>query len=75
MRNGSGLTVGFFLVVIALFSYFQPYDSTDDEENKERSGMRLYTDHQTGCQYLSGSNFLGPTGITPRLDGNGNHIC
>lgn len=42
------------------------YDVTD-----ESSGMRLYTDAQTGCQYLA-----TPGGsLTPRLSAMGGHIC
>lgn len=44
------------------------YDSTD---GKSRSGLGLYTDNLTGCQYLSAKN----SGITPRVDSEGNHIC
>ena len=47
-----------------------PYDTTDDELNSERSGLRLHTDNLTGCQYLS--TFLG--GPTPRLDAEGKHV-
>ena len=44
------------------------FDSTD---GGERSGLGLYTDNLTGCQYLSAGGF----GITPRLDKSGRHIC
>lgn len=45
-------------------------DSTDPTEG-DRSGMRLYTDTQTGCQYLA-----TPGGsLTPRLSATGEHIC
>jgi hypothetical protein len=43
------------------------YDATDAGDG-ERSGMRLYTDAQTGCQYLGSS-------LTPRLSATGEHIC
>ncbi|RZJ26197.1 MAG: hypothetical protein EOO54_03780 [Haliea sp.] len=33
-----------------------PHDDTDPPG--ERSGLRLYTDHRTGCQYLSASGGL-----------------
>lgn len=46
------------------------YDPTDAGDG-ERSGMRLYTDAQTGCQYLA-----TPGGsLTPRLSADGEHIC
>lgn len=57
--------------VVFTYGYFQPFDSTDDETNRERSGMILYTDHMTGCQYLQ-AGILG--GITNRVDINGNHV-
>lgn len=45
-------------------------DSTDPLDG-ERSGMRLYTDAQTGCQYLA-----TPGGsLTPRLSATGEHVC
>jgi hypothetical protein len=46
-------------------------DDTDKEAWGERSGINPVTDALTGCQYL-----LSPSGgITPRLDGDGRHIC
>tara|TARA_Y100000310_G_C20691139_1_gene822288 strand:+ start:2302 stop:2541 length:240 start_codon:yes stop_codon:yes gene_type:complete len=57
----------FCLYKILTFSV--PKDSTDSED--KRSGMILYNDYQTGCQYLGG--LFG--GITPRLDAEGKHIC
>ena len=45
-------------------------DDSDQFEG-ERSGMVIYTDYKTGCQYLS-QLFGGPT---PRLDHTGRQIC
>lgn len=46
-------------------------DDTDPEGSK-RSGMGLYTDAKTGCQYLSVPN----GGMTPRLGADGRqHGC
>ncbi len=42
-------------------------DSTDPPRG--RSGMEIKIDALTGCQYLSYS------GLTPRLDANGNQMC
>ena len=46
-------------------------DTTDNPENMKRSGLGLYTDHRTGCQYL-GTLFGG---LTPRLYADGTHVC
>jgi hypothetical protein len=45
------------------------YDSTDNVEQKERSGFSVYTDHLTSCQYLG----RGTSGLTPRLNVKGLH--
>jgi hypothetical protein len=47
------------------------FDSTDDVANRERSGMRIYTDHGTGCQYLATRSGE----LTPRLDRLAKPIC
>lgn len=63
----------YFFCLFALVSWLwvQPYDDTDNKTTKERSGLRLYTDHKTGCQYL-----VTLTGsITPRLNNNGKNNC
>ncbi len=54
-----------------LINYFRDYDDTDDEANRERSGLELYTDNKTGCQYLRASYFAE---LTKRVDGNNNHV-
>lgn len=46
-------------------------DATDNHETGEPSGMSIYTDHGTGCQYLT----INGRGLTPRLDANGRPIC
>lgn len=56
------------LIVIVSNHFRVGFDSTDGES---RSGLGLYTDAMTGCQYLSS----GGSGITPRLDRDGRHIC
>ena len=45
-------------------------DDTDPGLWGARSGMSLYTDALTGCQYLS----AGTSGITPRLNKEGAHV-
>jgi len=59
------------LLVFALINKYSEYDDTDNEENKDRSGLILYTDNKTGLQYIKGGLFGG---ITPRLDIEGKHI-
>lgn len=54
-------------LVVMVDSLF-PRDDTDSAES--RSGMSLYTDAATGCQYLS----AGYSGLTPRLTSNGGHF-
>ena len=48
------------------------YDVTDDPANDQRSGLMVYIDHSTGCQYV-GRGVWG--GLTPRVDKDGRVIC
>lgn len=57
------------LISIGVFSAIVDHDNTDPPDG--RSGMQLYTDALTGCQYLG----KPAGGLTPRLDRNGQHIC
>ena len=59
------------LVVSWCSDSMRSYDDTDDYKNKRHSGLGLYTDNLTGCQYIKGGRFGG---ITPRIDGDGNHL-
>jgi len=69
--------IGTICAVVFIFLLFTgnpfAWDDSDDKVNNKRSGMVVYTDHLTGCQYLSGSG-LGQA-LTPRLDREGSHIC
>lgn len=62
--------IGLFVIVlgITLLGRCAPRDDTDPPG--ERSGMSLYIDHRTGCQYLG----IPFGGITPRVDGAGRHV-
>lgn len=72
-----------FVVIVALsapsvpqhlkrkVSWFSSYDVTDNIAEKKRSGLTIYVDHETGCQYVG--TVLG--GLTPRIDRNGMPIC
>lgn len=66
-----GGVVALLLFVVVYGRMFgQDYDATDNADSRVRSGMALYTDHGTGCEYLG--NPRG--GITPRLDVDGRHM-
>jgi hypothetical protein len=69
-RNRSLVLAVFMLVYFGL-SALMPRDDTDPSTGR-RSGLILYIDHGTGCQYVRGG-LLG--GTTPRLDANGRQIC
>lgn len=68
--NSLGFQLALLFVAMVLISKFAiTKDSTDPENGV--SGMALYTDAMTGCQYLS-----APFGnLIPRLDRNGKQIC
>lgn len=56
------------IISYTISSCTNPYDSTDAPG--KRSGMRLYHDAKTGCEYLSAPN----GGLTPRLDVDNKHV-
>lgn len=69
--QGALMGLGAFLLIVglvAVLSWFVPRDDTDGPER--RSGMSLYTDAGTGCQYVGASG-----GLTPRLDAEGKPMC
>lgn len=55
------------MISLGISHYATPYDSTDAPG--KRSGMRLYRDAETGCEYLSAKS-----GLTPRLDVDNKHV-
>ena len=59
--------LGFLLTPI--LETITPRDATDSAY--ERSGMRLYTDHGTGCQYLATKEGH----LSPRLHSDGAQVC
>lgn len=61
------------VVIYFLASAFLDTDPTDASRWR-RSGMGFYVDYETGCEYLSTGGLLGASGITPRLDANGQHM-
>ena len=67
--------VAVILLLIGLVvwvKWFAPYDDTDPPG--ERSGLVLYIDHLTGCQYVKAGSIFGGS-LTPRIDRQGNPIC
>ena len=64
-----------FAAILVLVPLFQPFDDTDPPSAGPyfgRSGLGVYTDNRTGCQYVK-AGFFG--GTTPRLDENGKPLC
>ena len=57
-----------FLILVMTTDHRPVRDDTDPPG--ARSGLTLYTDHETGCQYLSEGS-----GLTPRLGPDGKQIC
>jgi len=55
-------------VVFLMFAnaLYTPRDNSDPPGG--RSGMAIYVDHLTGCEYLFRA------GLTPRMDGNGRQL-
>lgn len=73
MRYVHAYWVTVILVVAALLTATNSYDDTDDHANGERSGMSLYIDYGTGCEYLGSWSAL-----TPRMhmaNGKAVHKC
>lgn len=63
------LIVGLLFALFSQLFNLAPKDDTDPPGG--RSGLIIYTDHLTGCQYLRS----GFGGLTPRMDGSRRHIC
>jgi hypothetical protein len=57
--------------LITYDGWLSDWDNTDDNINKIKSGLHVFIDYGTKCQYLSTIN----GGLTPRLNNNGKHIC
>ena len=62
------LILGLF---VASLLYLFWSNNNDRSESDGRSGLVVFTDSQTGCQYV-GWKFHA---LTPRLDNNGKQIC
>lgn len=60
----------FVIAAVFLVDWLAPHDDSDPAGG--RSGLRIYVDYRTSCQYLA-AGWLG--GLTPRLDNSGRQIC
>lgn len=61
------------MIIIVVVSFVAAYLITDntDTDGWHSSGLSVYTDNLTGCQYLGGGLV---TSITPRLNGSGKQV-
>lgn len=80
ISNGHSMKKYFFFGAGAATIYFafgvinlllQSPDDTDPPDGS-LSGLRVFTDNRTGCQYLKAGS---DGGLTPRLDENGRPMC
>jgi hypothetical protein len=61
----------FLFLVLGVAQLFGYGMDDSDASAWNRSGLKLHTDHLTGCQYLQAPN----GGVIQRLDRDGRHIC
>ncbi len=69
--QGAALAITFLMFVtgvLSVISWFIPRDATDPPRG--RSGLVVYTDAGTGCQYVAAGG-----GLFPRLGSNGQPKC
>ena len=68
--------VTFILIFIGLLSIDLLRSPDDTDKSRwDRSGMSLYIDHGTGCQYLAGGGFFGKEVLIPRVNKIGMQVC
>jgi hypothetical protein len=61
-----------FILIAVLISALLGYGMDDSDASAwNRSGLKLHTDHLTGCQYFQAPN----GGLLQRVDRDGRHIC
>ncbi|EBC6510065.1 hypothetical protein C5W00_03905 [Salmonella enterica] len=65
-----GCALAFVLVWVVSWVLFKTGVTRDSTDGDSPSNLHLYTDAQTGCQYLGNGN-----GLTPRMDAQGYQIC
>lgn len=62
----------FVILFVSTWPHVAPTMRNDDTDPpKGVSGMDLYQDNRTGCQYLS----LPGTSLIPRMDRDGKQVC
>lgn len=67
-----GFKLFVFFIIFSLMGLFSPKDNTDEKGFWKRSGLSLYTDNLTGCQYIKAGMFGV---LIKRVDKDGNHVC
>lgn len=65
-----GGVIGVAICLVMTGGIDRPADATDDARTGARSGLTVYIDHGTGCQYLRAGN-----GMFPRLGADGRPMC
>jgi len=71
MQNLFYLLASIFLILMMAWMFSRSGFDDSDKTRSERSGLMIFTDHKTGCQYVG--TILG--GITPRLTAQGTILC
>ncbi|MYM65455.1 hypothetical protein GTP45_01230 [Pseudoduganella sp. FT55W] len=63
-------------VVMAIAALVGCSQRDDSDPPGGRSGLLIYTDNLTGCQYLSRPRFLlKPEPLAPRMRADGTQVC
>lgn len=60
-----------FLLIGTSISYWLHWGWDDSDSESSRSGMNVFTDAKTGCQYLGNPS----GGIIQRFDNTGKQVC
>lgn len=66
-----GTWAGIVGIVLSLVSYCSHVPLDDTDSPTKASGLTLYTDYGTGCQYVGRNK----SAVTPRLGTDGKPIC
>ena len=69
--------LGIYVLVSAVLAVVSLTSHDDTDSANVKSGLSVYTDYGTGCQYLAvGFKYIGSNGgLTPRLGVDGKPIC